>query len=130
MSGGILKITPVLEAGVGQFANPPVATFQSYFPVGTWVNIHDLSEVVKSTGDYYPITDSVGCGVHIRDGAILGIQNRTGAVDLFGNTRLFNVTADLVDIPISLLLNRDANGAASGTLLLDGGLLRSEIYEY
>jgi len=36
-------------------------------------------------------------------------------------------TNDLLAQPISLLINRDENGYADGSLLLDGGLKISEI---
>jgi hypothetical protein len=43
-------------------------------------------------------------------------------------------TADLIKAPISLIINRDTNLMASGTLLLDQGISRAEInnwnYEY
>jgi hypothetical protein len=43
-------------------------------------------------------------------------------------------TTDLITAPISLVVNRDDNGQASGSLLLDQGISRAEIassnYEY
>jgi hypothetical protein len=35
-------------------------------------------------------------------------------------------TADLLTMPISILINRDENGAAKGSLLLDDGISISE----
>jgi alpha-glucosidase (family GH31 glycosyl hydrolase) len=44
MVGGALKVSPILEPGVGV-----TDSFTSYFPEGLWVNMADFSQIVGSS---------------------------------------------------------------------------------
>ncbi len=73
MVGGTLKISPVLQAGVGMFATPAVATHTSYFPAGTWLNMHNMAEVIESKGANYETSDDTRPSVHLREGKLVAV---------------------------------------------------------
>lgn len=121
MFAGALKVSPIMNQING------AKTFESYFPKGTWVSMADWSKTVTGTDDMADLDSTVDyTHVHLAPGALIPFQNNS---DMSVST-----TNDLLQKPISLVINRDQNGQASGSVFLDTGLLVSEIgqgnYEY
>lgn len=110
MIGGALKVTPVLEA-LGD-----KKTFTTYFPKGRWVNLANPSEIVGSNDKGMDVAlnaQQPTVNVHLRPGSLIPWQD-------YKMTKAMT-TADLVKQPISLIANRDTNGHAQGSLVINKG---------
>jgi len=113
--GDALKVSPVLAAGV--------TTFKSYFPAGSWVSMNDYADIVTAAGEkgeWVELTASDDSAhVHLRPGYMVAKQDTaSGAI---------NSTEALLAAPVTLVGNRDANGQATGLLILDDGYSASEL---
>ena len=125
MVAGALKVSPMLEK-----LEDDQETYDAYFPAGSWVDLVDETTIVdtkKSGGAMVSLpAHRYSTAVHLRPGAIIPFQNNSGMI--------VKTVKDIEAMPISLLVNRDDNGYATGTLLLDDGLTASELetsqYEY
>lgn len=111
MVSGSLLVTPILEPNVRD-------TFSTYFPSGRWVSLADLSQVVIG-GKNVTLKDQSTVHVHLRPGTLTAFQNNSDSS--------VTITDQLINKPIAIIANRDQNGKAAGTLLLDTGLSRKEI---
>mmetsp|Transcript_43930 Transcript_43930/g.42469 ORF Transcript_43930/g.42469 Transcript_43930/m.42469 type:complete len:212 (+) Transcript_43930:2194-2829(+) len=121
MVGGALKVSPILAALDG------ATTFDSYFPEGDWVNLADFSvNSIPDGGSTATLTALNTVNVHLRPGKLIPFQDNSQG-DSF-------TTTDILAKPISLIFNRDSNGFAEGTLLLDDGISMEQIetkkYQY
>lgn len=112
MVAGALKVSPILESLTGD-------SFQSYFPTGKWVNLADLSEVIEGKNQNESLNVRPTVNVHLRPGTLIPYQNNSDYSA--------NVTDMLLVKPITLIANRDDNGFASGSVLIDYGISRKEI---
>ena len=123
--GGAIKVSPILD-----HLNASTPSFNSYFPNGTWFDLVDMKTVVDTTktggANVSLTTDRLSAHVHLRAGSLIAFQDNSD-----NSTK---VTGDLLKKPISLLVNRNENGYAYGTLFLDTGLQLEELeknqYEY
>jgi alpha-glucosidase (family GH31 glycosyl hydrolase) len=117
--GGALKVTPILKS-LGENET----TMEAYFPAGTWVNINDGTYFAGNKSVNLSTTGSLN--VHMKPGSIVSFQDNSD--------NKTTTTADLSSKPISLYVNRDDNGYASGSLFLDQGISLTELsnstYEY
>ena len=123
--GDALKVSPVLKSSND--------TFKSYFPAGgDWVSMQNYSDIVKlddpTKGQYVDLDATLKTvNVHLRPGHIIPKQtNKDGE---------FNSTEDMMlHAPLSLIVNRDMQGHATGKLFLDDGYtlkqLEAENYEH
>ena len=88
-------------------------------------DLHDLS-----------VSDTTTVTKHLRPGSLIPWQdlNITGNFTGSPSTDRVSQTEDLLKRPIDLVINRDSQGVAKGTVFLDGGNKASEIlqkqYEY
>lgn len=125
MVGGALKVTPILTQ-----LKEEDTTFKAYFPSGKWVNVADPTEIIDTRekgGDTVDLkTTRKSVNVHLKQGSMIAFQdNSDGSIKSVDS---------LIAEPISLLVNRDDNGYAYGTVFLDNGSsldeLNNENYEY
>jgi hypothetical protein len=118
---GAFKVTPILNK-LGENET----TISAYFPNGTWVDINNPANIITGNGTFNLSTTGQSPIVHLRPGAIATFQNNS---DMSVNN-----TSQLNSKPISLLVNRDENNYATGSLFLDQGETLSELdnknYEY
>src|SRR5438132_7790435 len=87
--------------------------------------MNDFSEIVTGPG-YVNLTAKMTINTHLRPGSLIPFQNNSD--------HSISKTAQLIEAPISIIANRDEYGIATGNLLLEKGISRSEIndnhYEY
>lgn len=117
---GAIKVTPSLT-------DTDDKTVPSYFPAGNWVNLNNLKDITNSTGATINLDiTSPHVNTHFMPGKIIPFQNNS---DMSVNS-----IHQLINRPISLLINRDDAGLAKGSLFLDQGESLSELknwqYEY
>jgi hypothetical protein len=79
-------------------------TFKSYFPKGFWVNMADFSEIIEGNDDYKDLNVRDTVNVHLAPGAVIPWQNNSDGSILS--------TVDSLNILVSLIANRNLNGAA------------------
>lgn len=93
--------------------------YESYFPAGIWVNLNDYSDIIDNSagGKVVNLTTRNEVNAHLRSGTILPYQDDT-----------YKSVDELLHEYITLVINRDTSGVAKGTLLLDEGISRAEIY--
>ena len=86
----------------------------------------DWSEVISGNDDYATLKVRDTVNIHLAPGAIIPFQEN--------KDQKIMTTADTLTRPISLIANRDVNGAAGGSLFLDQGISQTEmqtgVYEY
>lgn len=120
IAAGSLLVSPIMNMTNG--AN----SFQAYFPQGQWVNMADWTEVINGTDDYTTLQVRDTVNVHLAPGALIPFQDNSDMSIM--------TTTDTFKKPIKLVANRDANGVAGGSLMLDQGSSRAEMdnlnYEY
>lgn len=118
MFGNNIKVSPVLEE-----LGPDAVSFKSYFPKGTWVSLTDYSSIVESKGEMIELSATKSTvHSHAKPGSVVIVQNNK-----VENGDYVNTTVDLMKQSITVLVNRDEHGKASGSLLLDEGISRSEL---
>ena len=86
----------------------------------------DWTEVIQGRDDYTTLKVRDTVNVHLAPGALIPYQS---------NAQMTLMTSgDTLKAPITLVANRDSNGVAGGSLLLDQGISRAEmdngLYEY
>ena len=113
-----IKVSPVLEA-----LQENQTSFKSYFPKGQWVSLSNFASIINSTGDWYDLpADQPVAWSHLKPGSLIAYQNLITA-----KGQQVMTTTDLLQQPISILINRDESGFAQGSLLLDEGISISEL---
>lgn len=117
IASNAVKVSPIVFPQEGN------QTFQSHFPKGKWVNLADFSDVVDSADELKDLKFGNRVNAHLKPGAIIPLQNVTG------NHTEPLTTVDLQQMPLSLIINRDVNKAAKGTVFLDSGISKSELVE-
>lgn len=80
----------------------------------------DWSDIVQGNDDYTTLKVRDTVNAHLAPGAMIPYQSNA---DMSLMT-----SADTLKKPITLVANRDVNGVAGGSLFLDQGISRSEIY--
>ncbi len=87
-----------------------------------WVSLNNFAGVINSTGELFDLpVDNNLAHAHLMPGALISRQDFIKA-----DGTLVMTTTDLLTQPISILVNRDENGNAKGSLLLDEGISVSE----
>jgi len=117
---GSLLVSPIMNK------TNNAKNFAAYFPKGQWVNMADWSEVITGSDGYLNLTVRDTVNVHLAPGAMIPFQDNSDMSIM--------TTADSLNKTIKLVANRDSNGVAGGSLMLDKGQTRSEmdnlLYEY
>lgn len=81
----------------------------------------DWTEVIQGKDDYATLNVRDTVNAHLAPGAMIPFQ--------FNKDMSIMTTNDTFKKPISLIANRDENGAAGGSLFLDKGISRQEMYD-
>ena len=124
MFGGAVKVSPVLQS-----MDNNTKTFKSHFPKGRWLNLANMNVVdAQKNGEYDLDAHQDTVNAHLRPGGIIPMQ------DLVSGDVYVNNTKELMDMPITLVVNRNENKTAKGTLFIDDGFSKSGLqnkqYEY
>ncbi len=123
MVGGALKITPILRE-----LNETETTMTAYFPNGTWVNIYNPTDIIQGPKTANLSTTGLRTHTHLKSGSLIAFQDN--------NDESVKTVSQLSKKGIQLLVNRDTNGYAYGSVFLGEGSLLSETdsnnpqYEY
>jgi len=81
----------------------------------------DWTEIIQGKDDYTTLNVRDTVNVHLAPGAMIPFQ--------FNKDMSIMTSNDTIKKPISLIANRDENGYAGGSLFLDQGANRSEMYD-
>lgn len=86
----------------------------------------DWTEVINGSDDYTTLQVRDTVNVHLAPGSMIPFQDNSDMGIM--------TTTDSLKRPIKLVANRDSNGVAEGSLMLDQGSSRAEMdnlnYEY
>jgi len=122
--GSAVKVSPILDS-----ISDTTKTFKSHFPKGRWLNLANWKvEDVKDDSQIDLDATQETVQVHLRPGSILPMH------DLSNQSVQALNTQDLAGLPLTVVINRNQQKSAKGTVFLDGGISNEEIrlktYEY
>jgi alpha-glucosidase (family GH31 glycosyl hydrolase) len=119
--GGAVKVSPIVHKQNGP-------TFKSHFPKGRWLNLGNLETLAVEQDGLVDLKVEPIVNSHLRPGSIIPWT------DLRNPNVTALRTADIMNLSVSIVINRNERKAAKGTLFLDDGISKSalsaELYEY
>lgn len=97
----------------------------AYFPKGTWASLNNLGSIIEG-GKSVILDATTSINAHLMPGKLVAFQNNSQGT--------YQRVQDLINASVSLIVNTDTNGYATGSLFLDQGSSKEEIesanYEY